>query len=34
MPKGLLNTLNEEEVLDLLAYALSRNNPQDRRFKK
>lgn len=34
MPKGLLSTLNEEELLDLLAYSISRNNPRDARFKK
>jgi putative heme-binding domain-containing protein len=34
MPKDLLKTLNEEEVLDLLAYLLSRGNPQDAVFKK
>lgn len=34
MPKELLKTLNEDEVLDLLAYLLSRGNPQDAVFKK
>ena len=34
MPKGLLDQLNEEEVLDLLAYTLARGKPQDPRFKK
>ena len=34
MPKGLLDQLNESEVLDLLAYTLSRGNPGDSRFKK
>lgn len=34
MPAGLLNTLSEEEVLDLLAYTLSRDKPNDRRFRK
>jgi putative heme-binding domain-containing protein len=34
MPKGLLDQLNDREVLDLLAYALSRDRPQDARFKK
>ena len=29
MPKDLLKGLNETEVLDLLAYLLSRGNPQD-----
>ena len=34
MPKNLLEQLNEQEVLDLLAYLLSRGNPQDPAFKK
>jgi putative heme-binding domain-containing protein len=34
MPKGLLDQLNESEVLDLLAYTLSRGNKGDGRFKK
>ena len=34
MPQGLLDQLNEAEVLDLLAYVLSRGNPQDARFTK
>lgn len=34
MPRGLLDQLNEREVLDLLAYTLSRDRPQDARFKK
>ena len=34
MPKGLIDTLNEQEVLDLLAYTLSRGNQSDARFKK
>jgi len=33
MPKGLLDQLNEREVLDLMAYVLARGNPQDARFK-
>ncbi len=32
MPEGLLDTLNREEVLDLLAYLISRGNPEDRMF--
>jgi putative heme-binding domain-containing protein len=32
MPAGLLNTLNEEELLDLMAFLLSRGNPQDPMF--
>ncbi|HET6424553.1 MAG TPA: c-type cytochrome [Planctomycetaceae bacterium] len=34
MPKDLLKTLNETEVLDLLAYLLSRGNAQDAMFRK
>lgn len=34
MPAGLLDTLNEAEVLDLLAYTLSRGNRRDARFKR
>lgn len=34
MPKDLLKTLNQDEVLDLLAYLLSRGNPGDAMFKK
>lgn len=34
MPKGLLEQLNEQEVLDLLAYTLARGKPSDPRFKK
>ena len=34
MPKALLDSLNEEEVLDLLAYTLARGNRNDGRFKK
>ena len=33
MPAGLLDQLNEREVLDLLAYTLSRNKPRDGRFR-
>jgi hypothetical protein len=32
MPAKLLNELNQEEVLDLLAYMLSRGNPQSNIF--
>jgi putative heme-binding domain-containing protein len=32
MPKGLLNQLNRAEMLDLLAYLLSRGNPNDAMF--
>jgi putative heme-binding domain-containing protein len=34
MPTGLLKPLNQQEVLDLLAYLLSRGNPQDAMFGK
>jgi putative heme-binding domain-containing protein len=34
MPKGLIDTLNEEEMLDLLAYTLARGNPKNERFKR
>ncbi|MBI1348102.1 c-type cytochrome [bacterium] len=34
MPKDLLKPLNENEVLDLLAYVLSRGNPRDAMFRK
>jgi len=34
MPAGLLDPLNEEEVLDLLAYCLSRGNQRDARFRR
>ena len=32
MPAGLMNTLNEEEALDLLAYLLSRGDPKHEMF--
>jgi putative heme-binding domain-containing protein len=34
MPKDLLKTLNEAETLDLLAYLLSRGNPEDVMFAR
>jgi putative heme-binding domain-containing protein len=34
MPKGLLDQLNDREVLDLLAYVLSRDQPRSGPFKK
>ena len=34
MPKDLLKQLNQNEVLDLLAYLLSRGNPNDVMFRK
>jgi hypothetical protein len=33
MPAKLLDVLNEQEVLDLFAYLLSRGNPQDLMFQ-
>ena len=33
MPKGLLNTLSEDEALDLIAYLLSRGNPDSPMFE-
>jgi putative heme-binding domain-containing protein len=34
MPVGLLKPLNDHEILDLLAYLLSRGNPQDPMFNR
>ena len=34
MPDKLLNTLNESEVLDMLAYMLSRGDPAHPMFRK
>ncbi len=34
MPPGLINTLNPEELLDLLAYVQSAGNPKDKAFAK
>ncbi|MCH8830158.1 MAG: c-type cytochrome, partial [Planctomycetes bacterium] len=34
MPKDLLKTCNENEVLDLMAYLLSRGNPNDAMFRR
>jgi hypothetical protein len=34
MPKGLLDQLSEREVLDLLAYTLSRDNQNAPAFRK
>ena len=34
MPNDLLKPLNRDEVLDLMAYLLSRGNPNDRMFGK
>jgi hypothetical protein len=34
MPEGLLNTLTEEEIQDLVAYLYSRGDPSHRMFKQ
>jgi hypothetical protein len=34
MPSGLLNTLHDDELLDLLAYLLSRGDRENAMFKK
>jgi putative heme-binding domain-containing protein len=34
MPEGLFKTLNDDEVLDLLAYLLSRGDPKNPMFRK
>ena len=34
MPEKLINGLNENEVLDLIAYMLSRGDPNHAMFKK
>ena len=34
MPPGLINLMKEDDVLDLLAYILSRGNKDDKMFKK
>ncbi len=34
MPPGLINSLNEEELKDLIAYLQSGGNPNDKAFKK
>ena len=34
MPAGLLNPLNKEEVLDLVAYLLSMGDPDHVKFKQ
>ena len=34
MPEGLLNTLNREEILDLIAYLLSRGDRNNEMFTK
>ena len=34
MPAGLLNTLSEEDILDMMAYLRSGGNPDHEFFKK
>jgi len=34
MPPGLINSLNQEELLDLIAYTLSGGNAEDKAFRK
>jgi len=34
MPEGLLDTLKKEEILDLMAYLLSRGNPSHKMFRQ
>jgi putative heme-binding domain-containing protein len=34
MPPGLINVLNQNELLDLIAYVMSGGNPEDKAFKK
>lgn len=34
MPPGLINTLSEDELRDILAFLLSRGNPEDPMFRK
>ncbi len=34
MPEGLLKPLNQDEVLDLLGYLLSKGNKNDPMFRK
>ena len=34
MPRGLLNTVNKDQILDLVAYLLSGGNPDDPAFKQ
>jgi len=33
MPEGLLNSLDRDEILDMLAYMLSRGDPKHRIFR-
>jgi hypothetical protein len=34
MPPGLINSLNPDELLDLLAYIMTGGNPEDPAFQK
>ncbi|HBJ83704.1 MAG TPA: heme-binding protein, partial [Verrucomicrobiales bacterium] len=34
MPPGLINSLNQDELLDLIAYLVSGGNPKDKAFQK
>ena len=34
MPPGLINSLNKDELLDLIAYLQSAGNPNDKAFAK
>ena len=34
MPAGLLNTLKDDEILDMVAYVLSAGDPKDGMFTK
>ena len=34
MPESLIDTFREDEVLDLVAFLLSRGDPRDAMFKK
>jgi len=34
LPPGLINTLNKDELLDMIAYVLSGGNAQDKMFAK
>jgi cytochrome c1 len=34
MPPGLINSLNEEELKDLIAFLQSGGNPNDKAFRK
>ena len=33
MPEGLINTLNEDEIFDLIAFVISRNDREDGMFE-